>query len=403
MAATIQIFPPIHNTFTTFIGTPGDDLLIGTNGDDSIVAGRGGDALFGEDGNDQLLGGQGDDLLDGGLGFDNYDGGPGTDTVSFAGDPAGVRVDMQPQFSQAVDGYGNFESLQRVEDVEGSAFGDTLLGNDENNRLMGGAGLDVLDGGAGDDLLDGGADGAVASWGRAEGPVTASIATGQAIEADGARDTLLNITGLSGSPFADLLIGDDGVNTLSGGAGDDRLQGGGSADVLVGGAGADVLDGGVGRDLADYSGTGPVRVSLVAGQAVDASGRLDQLSSVEDVRGSLRADLLIGDAAANRIEGGGGADTVTGRGGPDVFAFSAAIDFGDRILDFQPGVDHLEIARSALPGGSALSPGVAEAQFAFDPVSHVLSYDPDGAGPASGLVLATLPGVTAGAGDIILV
>ena len=399
MADTIQIFPPEHTPFTTVIGTPGDDLLIGTNREDSIVAGRGTDSLFGEGGNDQLMGGQGSDLLNGGSGFDNYDGGPGVDTLSFAGDPAGVRVDLQPQFSQAVDGFGNFESVQRVENVEGSSFGDTLLGNDDDNLLMGGAGLDVLDGGAGDDVLDGGADGAVASFARSEGPISANIAGGLAIEADGSQDRLIDISGLSGSPFADVLIGDNGLNTLSGGDGDDRLQGRGGADVLVGGAGADLLDGGVGRDLADYSGSGAVRVSLGAGDAVDGSGAIDRLVSMEDVRGSLRADFLIGSDAGNRIEGGGGADTVVGRGGPDVFAFGATIDFGDRILDFQPGIDRVEIVRSALPGGSSLAPGPAGAQFSFDPASHLLSYQADG----TSVAIVTLPGAVPGSGDIVLV
>ena len=47
--------------------------------------------------------------------------------------------------------------LGDIENLIGSAFDDTLLGNDQNNVISGGAGSDAIDGGGGADILTGGA------------------------------------------------------------------------------------------------------------------------------------------------------------------------------------------------------------------------------------------------------
>jgi Ca2+-binding RTX toxin-like protein len=46
--------------------------------------------------------------------------------------------------------------LSHIEEVNGSAYNDTLTGDAANNVLLGGAGNDVLDGGLGADVLTGG-------------------------------------------------------------------------------------------------------------------------------------------------------------------------------------------------------------------------------------------------------
>jgi hypothetical protein len=46
--------------------------------------------------------------------------------------------------------------VQNFEDVTGSPFHDTLIGNADSNKILGGAGNDTLDGGAGVDVLTGG-------------------------------------------------------------------------------------------------------------------------------------------------------------------------------------------------------------------------------------------------------
>ena len=173
----------------------GDDEVIGGKGSDFVLAGPGADTVFGKRGNDRLYGGPGTDYLDSGLGDDTVDGGPGNgdqviggvgndhvsggggdgdlvegdygtdtidggpgadDTASFAmagsgatasGTSNGVHVDLA---TGSADGDGD-DSLTGIEDVVGSPFADTIVGDAEPNQLFGGGGIDELLGGGGGD------------------------------------------------------------------------------------------------------------------------------------------------------------------------------------------------------------------------------------------------------------
>ncbi|MBI5163690.1 MAG: hypothetical protein HY985_07290, partial [Magnetospirillum sp.] len=247
-SAETAIFPPPVEVIEV-PGTPSADVLIGTGKPEHMQGFRGDDVLYGGAGDDSLDGGIGTDRLEGGPGNDSYDGGPGRDLLSFALEQAPALVDLQ---NSQVTVSGTFEFTQNVEDLTGSAFGDTLMGDAEDNVLVGGGGLDLLAGRLGNDTLDGGADGAYASWSDLGGPVAADLAAGIATEWDGGTDTLSGIVGAVGTRFDDTLAGDDDANRLEGGAGADRLDGRGGDDVLAGGSGADPLDGGGGVDAADY-------------------------------------------------------------------------------------------------------------------------------------------------------
>ncbi|HTH18172.1 MAG TPA: calcium-binding protein [Magnetospirillum sp.] len=369
-------------------GTQGNDVLIGTPADEHIQGFRGDDVLFGGGGNDQLDGGIGNDLLEGGPGFQTYNGGPGIDTLSFGVAEGPVSVDLS---TSSVNFNGTFQFVQNVENVTGSVFGDTLTGDDNNNVLIGGAGLDLLNGQLGDDTLDGGKDGAYASWAGEQGGVVVDLAAGSATEWDGGHDRLIAIVGAIGTDFNDHLSGDDGANRLEGGKGDDILNGRGGDDILVGGPGADTLNGGPGNDTADYSGGGPVRVSLQSGLAVDSGGAIDHLISIENVIGSLSPDNITGDAGPNRITGGVGADILRGGGGADTFIYNDRLDFGDTIRDFQTGLDKIQIDHAAVPTGAV----------AFDAASHHLLWEPGG--QAEPVVIATIQGDPVAAADIQIV
>jgi Ca2+-binding RTX toxin-like protein len=370
-------------------GTPGNDVMIGTDADEHMQGFRGDDILFGGGGNDQLDGGIGNDRLEGGPGSDTYNGGPGIDTLAFGVEDGPANVNLA---TSSVVSSGSFEFVQNVENVSGSVFGDTLLGDDNDNVLQGGGGLDLLGGGLGNDTLDGGRDGAYATWAGEEGAVVVDLAAGTATEWDGGHDRLIAITGAVGTDFNDTLRGDAGANRLEGGKGDDVLAGRGGDDVLVGGPGADTLQGGAGNDTADYSGPGPVRVSLLSGEAVDAGGAVDHLSGIENVVGSLAPDLLMGDNGANRLTGGVGADTLRGGGGADTFVFTDRLDFGDDIRDFQSGLDKIEIDRAAVAGGSV----------SFDTQHHQLVWHPD-SGSAEPAVIATVQGDAVTPADMVFV
>jgi len=146
-------------------GGPGTDYLDSGLGDDTLEGGPGGgDQVIGGVGNDRLSGGPGDgDVLEGDYGTDTVDGGPGVDdTASYAmagsgatapGTSNGVHVDLA---TGTADGDGGEDTLSGVEDVVGSPFADTIVGNAEPNSLYGGGGIDELLGGGDGDRAFGG-------------------------------------------------------------------------------------------------------------------------------------------------------------------------------------------------------------------------------------------------------
>jgi len=150
--------------------------------------------------------------------------------------------------------------------------------------------------------------------------------------------------GPSGDPGGagdDVLAGDGGGNRLRGAGGDDllagfggadRLQGGAGADALRGGAGADRLQGALGRDRLDGGG-GADR--LAGGRGADA---LD---------GGAGRDALRGGAGADRLRGGDGEDLLAGGHGADRFVLDEAAGRRDRVADFDPGRDRVEVLSGA--------------------------------------------------------
>lgn len=259
-------------------GTVGNDVLIGTAGNDEI---------FGLEGSDQIEGLDGDDLLDGGAGNDTIIDGAGSDTV-----------------------YGR----------EGS---DDIIASP-------GAGNDVYDGGTG---AAGEIDFVLYTGALAGMIVDLSLSADQARsrqagDASGTGiDQLLNIEGVSGSEFADILIGNAANNALIGRAGADQLTGGDGDDLLNGGDGDDILDGGSGNDRASYaSASGGVTVSLLRSGAQNTGQGTDTLSGIENLTGGRYGDILTGSDANNSLSGGAGDDRLFGRGGDDELIPGLGID-----------------------------------------------------------------------------
>jgi Ca2+-binding RTX toxin-like protein len=214
-------------------------------------------------------------------------------------------------------------------DVISAHDGDDLVcGGDGNDRIDGGDGFfDGIDGGAGDDWIDGGdATFTFAIYDDSPGPVSANLVA-KTVTGDG-TDTLANVNSLIGSPYDDILKGDNGLNLIVGGDGNDRITAGGFADLLSGDAGDDVIDGGPGRDDVSYfeSPQGVV-VNLATGKAVGWG--TDRLQHIEDAEGSRRADRLVGSSAVNRLEGGAGADRLIGLGSNDVLTGNGGRDYAD--------------------------------------------------------------------------
>jgi len=155
----------------------GDDVLDASNSTQSLtVNGEGGnDDLQGSTANDRLFGGPGDDLLKGGNGDDAYIfdvddtigsdtvtevANEGTDTLDFSPtDFATVGIDLRTiGTAQSVDTNNNLVLTlsDNIENVNGGANGNALIGNASANVLVGGAGLDFILGAGGDDQISGG-------------------------------------------------------------------------------------------------------------------------------------------------------------------------------------------------------------------------------------------------------
>ena len=271
----------------TITGTAAGETLTGTIYNDTI---------FGLGGDDRLEGGAGDDLLIGGLGADQLVGGDGIDTAGYADAGEAVRASLLAGRGLLGEALG--DRYTAIENLTGSAFDDTLLGDNGVNTILGGAGNDTVYGYAGDDRLVGEAGDDTLRGG------------------DGA-DTL------DGGDGADKLLGEEGNDTITGGAGADIVYGGGGDDVVDGGTGADTLRGGDGNDR------------LTGGEG---------------------DDVLLGEAGDDILVGGAGRDTFLGGTGADRFVFEAASDstlaLRDVIRDFNQAEGDL-IDLSAIDSGAA--------------------------------------------------
>jgi Ca2+-binding RTX toxin-like protein len=366
-------------------GGEGNDFLYGGDGNDTLNGNNGNDVLTGGAGNDILIGGEnnyagGSDTylfdLGGGVDtiFESQDWGQFTDVLKFGAgiNPADITVvrnGLNLEFRHAngsdkviVSNWFSssdtrYYKLERVDFADGSSFAlkslqfgtagiDTLSGTNSTDVLMGYADNDTLNAGDGDDWLDGGtgADTLIGGAGNDTYVVenTSDVVTEAA---DSGTDTVqssitwtlganlekLNLTGSAaingtGNTLNNFLTGNTANNSLSGGVGNDTLIGGAGNDWLTGGAGKDNLDGGEGTDWANFSGSNQaVKVNLALNQASGGHAEGDTFLGIENLRGSIYDDTLIGDDGNNQLRGDSGNDLIDGSGGIDTANFSAEL------------------------------------------------------------------------------
>jgi Ca2+-binding RTX toxin-like protein len=312
-----QGFDTVRTTLSTY--TLGDhvEAAVGLAAAAQTLTGNALDnALRGGIASDTLRGGEGADTLEGGLGTDSLDGGAGSDTASWAHATSAVTANL-------ANGYGSTETgdvdlFTEVENLEGSAFGDVLIGNSGDNKLWGGAGNDYFVGGPGQDSIDGGDGVDMLNYGFAAGAVTVDLVAGSVTVTGDGVEQIASIETILGSAFGDTMTGNDGANRLDGGAGDDSL---------VGGRGNDTLAGGEGVDMLSYAAaTARVFANLTTGVATGALGETDTLSGIEHLVGTAFHDSLTGNDAANTISGGLGNDTIDGGAGDDSLIGGEGVD-----------------------------------------------------------------------------
>jgi Ca2+-binding RTX toxin-like protein len=294
-------------------GNANSDWLVGTNT---------GDFLKGLGGNDFLKGGGGADVLSGGSGID---------TAMYGDSSEGVLVDL---LGTGRRGTAEGDTYAGVENVWGSAYEDTLKGDNGTNELsgfdgydalFGRGGADVLDGGYGNDKLEGGAGGDVLNGGGSDEGDIASyrdspegvfvyLTTGFVSGGDATGDTLISIEGAHGSESGDTLFGDSGLNELKGYGGNDFLAGFGGFDLIFGGDGHDTLWGMDGDDL------------LLGGEGND------------EIVGGAGMDEMAGDLGADRLVWTSITDTgVTVATGDIVYGFDRSE--GDRLDLYEVDAD----------------------------------------------------------------
>jgi serralysin len=159
----IQSRSGVTVNLATGVGTTGEaagdtynsiELVRGSLFWDNLTAASAGSTLYGFDGGDILAGGNGNDVLDGGEGGDVLLGGAGTDIAYYSSGSGAISINMVSNVNTGGEAQGDLFS--GVEQISGTASGDTILGNSLANLFYGNGGNDRLGGGTGADTLLGG-------------------------------------------------------------------------------------------------------------------------------------------------------------------------------------------------------------------------------------------------------
>ncbi len=347
-----------------------NDTLEGGDGNDMLFGGYGNDTLRGDGGDDTLNGGKGEDMFYGGAGSDTIYADT-TDTVIIGDVMADDATTADVDESGAMEGDSDTVSFAKLtgrngitmtinQDGAGTAADGTtpvaanikgienVIGTSEVDSLTGDEGDNVIEGGDGGDTLVGGDNtpfGDTLSYEHSDGLVSVELeAAGSPADVargDARGDNAREFENVRGSAHNDDLTGNGDANKLWGLNGDDELAGGAGSDTIEGGAGADDLDGGTAAgittgvdtdsDTLSYATSDAgVRVNLALHSASgghaqgdtivtveadhDSNTETDEIevSTFENLTGSMHDDTLTGDHRMNMLIGGGGDDTLLG-------------------------------------------------------------------------------------------
>ncbi|MBO3762537.1 calcium-binding protein [Ciceribacter sp. L1K22] len=240
-------------------------------------------------------------------------------------------------------------------DATGNDLDNRLTGNTGDNLLRGMAGDDTLDGQAGADTMEGGTGndtyyvddvGDIVRETASAGTDTVRAALSYALSAH-----VENLV-LTGTANIDA-TGNGLANRLTGNSGDNVLNGAAGADTMIGGAGDDTY-------YVDNAGDVVTERSGGGHDTVDASVSHTLAAYVEDLvligsasingTGNGLANMIVGNAGNNVLNGGGGADTMLGRTGNDTYYVDNA---GDIVVEAaNAGTDTVRASRSYTLGSN---------------------------------------------------
>lgn len=336
-------------------GTPDEDVLDGGDGDDVVMGADGDDILLGGAGDDLLEGGAGNDTLDGGTGRNKAMGGDGDDTYHYARGNGFLYIDDGVSFDGGEGGYGGGSDYNRLVFGEGITLEDLVFERDGNDLKV------TVAGASGDTVVMAGFDEYLDNRNRSIDEFVFQDGSSVALQDLWGEDadSYLVQSGdgdLTGTDLRDELRGGLGDDRLEGGAGNDRLEGGAGNDAYVLGydSGNDVivdsaadeniivvsdwsvtrddvslqtedgevglligsrfvsLEGWDGQDLAQA----PIRSLIFAdGSSLSMADLFNRPRFIEGtpqddvLQGGAAADVILGLAGNDLMEGGGGADT----------------------------------------------------------------------------------------------
>lgn len=434
-AAALTLTQTAKETSDRLFGTAVKDVIKGMGGNDTIRGYLGDDVLDGGAGNDNLDGGWGNDTYIGGAGDDiiNAEGGgalPGADidTIDYSSSTAAVTVDLVG----LVSGYNSSgtaigrDMLYNIPNVIGSAYADTITGNEDwdslasGNFLDGRGGADTLTGRTGDDtyVLDNIGDKVIEIANEGSDTVRAAYIN-------------INLNAYANVEHAVALgswhlrlIGTDAGNTLTGNTGDNFLDGRAGADTLAGGLGNDTYVIGLGDTVSDSGGASDlvqvtgrdVSLSSLGGGQIERAELLG--TSNNYVAGSALNNTVKGNAGNNSVSGWQGIDYLFGGAGNDFFVFNTALNATtnrDTIYDFSVVADTIKLENTGtglfnlLTATGVLNASLfkanatgtadeADDRIVYNTATGALYYDTNGSGAGGATLFATLinkPALTA--------
>jgi Ca2+-binding RTX toxin-like protein len=232
--------------------------------------------------------------------------------------------------------------------LRGGEGDDMLVGRDGHDRLLGGNGNDIVKGNWGNDLLFGGIGDDQLYGGTGEDNIHGDHG-GDVIYGGEGNDTI------HGAEGEDLMRGGLGNDVIWGGDGNDIVLGNGNNDLLFGGLGDDQVHGGTGDDViygdhggdVIYGGEGNDTIHGAEGEDIMRGGLGNDMIFGGDggdvLRGGWGNDRLYGGLGDDILSGGMGDDVLKGEGGSDTFLFTNDQNGRDVIIDFEDGIDILNI------------------------------------------------------------
>ncbi|MDB2579608.1 DUF4214 domain-containing protein [Tateyamaria sp.] len=337
----------LGSDITTLLTQPID--IIGSGGDDSLIGGAGADYIEAGGGNDTI------DASIGAASSQNWGDyikpGAGTNTIIghqdlFEVSNEGIDIGYQDVSNSGgiiltVGENGSGTAVSNTASVVNDTFtyAHRFDGTHQNDRFEGSANSnwEGWGGNGGDDTINAGEGFDELLYHHdskrgGSGAVAVNFKTGTATDGFGDTDTFTGIEAVRGTAQNDVFIGSEALSFI-------RYRGLDGNDTITGSTAWDRAD--YSKD-ANYGGSGAITADLSAGTILDGFGTTDQVSDIDQVRGTNQGDSMTAAGLQQGIqfEGRDGNDTLTGGGGDDTLIGGAGDDTivgggGDDTVGFQ--------------------------------------------------------------------